>query len=267
MPKPPTTEDPSFLRAEYQVAIDIIKLLTDIRFRCLVFVTAITAVASALVSSTADAGMKPAVGILGLLATLGIAIYELRNSQLYELAMDRAKALEQALDAPRTRKLRQEAADPGGIFSERLAYIPAAEKDETSQDTMRFWFFGVQHDRGLALVYSSAMGAWLYLALYGLISLDAPAGAWWGISLGSIRLIAGAFAIFTFTTSYMQFMAHDTMRRKTPRLRVGKSPVHDTPFLWCWVRPHKKCWPNPPQAGVKSGSAHEAGEGSVAPKT
>ena len=37
-------EDPVALRVEYQVAVDIIKLLSDIRFRCLTFVTAVTAV-------------------------------------------------------------------------------------------------------------------------------------------------------------------------------------------------------------------------------
>lgn len=241
-PKPASpAEDASFLRAEYQVAVEIIKLLTDIRFRCLVFVTAITAASSALVSSQANAEIKPALGILGLLATLGIAIYELRNSQLYEVAMARAKALERALHAPRTGTLERKEADEGGIFAERPGYIPAGV-DESSPHFMRFWFVGVQHDRGLGLIYSSAIGAWFYLALSGLLSMDAPVWAAWTLSVGGIRAIAGAGASLAIAISYFQFIAHDRRRRKIPRLRSQVQEFNDNtkgPFLWCCVRPRE----------------------------
>src|SRR5262245_45561319 len=99
-PKSVSSEDDSIaLRAEYQVAVDMIKLLTDIRFRCIVFVTAVitAAVTLANVGSPGDPGARAAVGVLGFIATLGITIYELRNSQLYEAAMHRAKTLETRL--------------------------------------------------------------------------------------------------------------------------------------------------------------------------
>ena len=101
---PPANEDvdPVALRAEYQVAVELIKLLSDIRFRCLVFVTAITATANALLSIQADPGTRAPLGVLGLLATLGIVIYELRNSQLYEATMHRAKTLEARLQMKRS---------------------------------------------------------------------------------------------------------------------------------------------------------------------
>jgi hypothetical protein len=73
-PSPP--DDPVALRAEYQVAVDIIRLLTDIRFRCIVFVTAVitAAVTLANVGTPGDPGARAAVGVLGFIATLGITI-------------------------------------------------------------------------------------------------------------------------------------------------------------------------------------------------
>ena len=53
----PESVDVATLRAEYQVAVDFIKVLTDIRFRCLAFVTATAAVANALLPGTGWPGL------------------------------------------------------------------------------------------------------------------------------------------------------------------------------------------------------------------
>ena len=93
----PESVDVATLRAEYQVAVDFIKVLTDIRFRCLAFVTATAAVANALLPGTGRPGLRIALGSLGFFTTVGIVVYELRNSQLYEAAIHRAKVLEKRL--------------------------------------------------------------------------------------------------------------------------------------------------------------------------
>lgn len=114
-----TGYDQIALRADYQSTVDVIKLLSDIRFRCLAFVTAITAVANAVLPATVLPGTKFALGAVGFLTTFGIAIYELRNSQLYEAAIHRAKKLETHLKVLRASAKSAHA----GLFNERPLYI------------------------------------------------------------------------------------------------------------------------------------------------
>lgn len=146
-PLEPGEDDPVALRAEYQVAVELIKLLSDIRFRCLVFVTAITAIANALLPVQGDAGMKPALGVLGLLATLGITIYELRNSQLYETTVHRAKNLEARLQM----KGSSVGVGTAGLFGERPSYV-YKHSGSHLEPLMPFWFVPVKHDHGLAFI-------------------------------------------------------------------------------------------------------------------
>ena len=223
-PKPPPApaEDPVALRAEYQIAVDIIKLLSDIRFRCLAFVTALATVANALLPATGDPGTRLALGMLGLLATLGITIYELRNSQLYEVAIHRAKTLESRLE------MRRSSANDGdgGLFNERPDYIhevhhEAAEGTEPSPPRMRFWLVSVKHDHGLALIYGAALGAWVYLVAYGLLALPAPAGLWPAVSVSFVRLMSGLIGIGAGVLAIQQFRTHDKNRLKKPRPGKG----------------------------------------------
>ena len=104
---------------DYKVTVDVIKLYLDIRFRCLVFVTSITAIATALLPSTVESERRIALGLMGFWATLGIAVYELRNSQLYEAATHRAKELEKLLRLDST----TEDATKRGLFGERPKYV------------------------------------------------------------------------------------------------------------------------------------------------
>jgi hypothetical protein len=55
------------------------------------------------------------VGLLGLVASLGILLYELRNTQVYDYATRRAKHAEAALGLPSIHG----GSGPGGLFSER----------------------------------------------------------------------------------------------------------------------------------------------------
>jgi hypothetical protein len=212
------------LRADYQVAVDMIKVLSDIRFRCLVFVTSITALANALAPSQADALRGP-LGLLGLLATLGIAVYDLRNSQLYGAAMHRAKFLERELQCMPSGALQ----GPAGLFTERPDYINRNAQAPTDiqpaePPLMRFWLVQVKHDRGLALIYGAALGAWAFLAFYGLAGwcgqflVAAGCLPWTAPVLHSIRqLSALAVGILVTVASIRMLIDHDGERWPGPR--------------------------------------------------
>ncbi len=85
------------------------------------------------------------LGTVGLVATLGILVYELRNTQLYDAAVARAGVLEGALGL-----------EGGGLFGAR-----------PREGFRLFGAFEISHDRGLGLVYAAALGAWTYLLVWG----------------------------------------------------------------------------------------------------
>jgi hypothetical protein len=146
--EPHSTPD---LIKDYEQTTQVIRLLTDTRFKLLAIVPVVTGFAVTLMTGAgADRGAQLAVGLLGALVTLGILLYDLRNSQLYDAAIHRAKRLEELLDFPVASNGRVS----GGLYSER----PSASEH-------LLLIFRIKHDRGLALVYSASLAAWCYLIL------------------------------------------------------------------------------------------------------
>jgi hypothetical protein len=139
------TEDEK-TRLDYDTTVRVILGLADVRFRLLALVPTIAAAAIAIVSkSGATPAELMALGTVGLVATLGILIYELRNTQLYDAAVVRAGLLEGALGL-----------EGGGLFGGR-----------PKGGFRLLGGFEISHDRGLGLVYAAALGGWTYLAAWG----------------------------------------------------------------------------------------------------
>lgn len=166
------------LRLDYQQTTDFLRTLTDVRFKLLALVPTLSGAAVALVGHPSSAVELLALGLLGLAATLGILLYELRNSQLYDYATRRAQQIEVALGLPSL----SSDAHPGGLFSER----PPTSLRLLGVAT-------VNRDRGLALVYSAALAGWTYLLAWGALRAahvgDArPIGAAIGLAVGLILL-------------------------------------------------------------------------------
>ena len=120
------------LRLDYERTTRLLRSLTDIRFRLLAFVPTFAGASVGFFGRTRPAGELLAVGVLGLVATLGVYLYELRNSELYVAAATRAREIERQLHIP-----------------DGLA---------------------VEHESGLlALVYGAALAGWSYLVSWGLL--------------------------------------------------------------------------------------------------
>jgi hypothetical protein len=85
------------LREDYGRTLDVFKMLVDIRFRLLALVPAVSGVAVGLLGKADPQGAGVAVAVLGLIATAGIIVYEIRNSQLHDAAVHRLKFLEALL--------------------------------------------------------------------------------------------------------------------------------------------------------------------------
>jgi hypothetical protein len=141
---------------EYGATTDLLRSLTDVRFKLLAFVPTIAGTAVALLGRHARPAELLAVGALGLAATLGVVLYELHNTELYEYALGRAEAVERELGIR--------------LLSGRPSHA---------------------RERPLALVYAAVLGAWSYLVAWGAL---AAAGAGHAQQLGGAAAALAAVA-------------------------------------------------------------------------
>src|SRR5580765_5823178 len=84
-------------RFDYEQTTQYMRTLLDIRFKLLAFVPTIAGATVGLVSVNATAGELVALGLLGLVATLGILLHELRNAHLHDHLVRHAEDLEHKL--------------------------------------------------------------------------------------------------------------------------------------------------------------------------
>jgi hypothetical protein len=156
------------LRLDYEQTTELMRTLTDIRFKLLAFVPTIAGAAVGLMGSGQSAGELLSVGFLGLAATFGVLLYELRNSELYDSIIERAVELEQTLGL--------------GLLTQR------AQKRATL-----FGVVSARHERGVGLVYGAALAGWTYLFVWGALrALDVAGAQKVGAVVG---LLAGAAVV------------------------------------------------------------------------
>src|SRR5438105_5356801 len=72
------------LRLDYDQTMQQLRTVTDVRFKLLAFVPTIAGAAVGLVGHPRSAAELIGIGLLGFVATLGVFLYELRNSQVLD---------------------------------------------------------------------------------------------------------------------------------------------------------------------------------------
>jgi hypothetical protein len=165
------TAAPDLVRLDYQQTTDLLRTLSDVRFKLLALVPTLSGTAIAVLGHPSSAAELLGVGLLGLSATLGILLYELRNTQVYDYAMRRAEHAEAALGLPSIHG----GAGPGGLFSER-----------PSRALRLFGVAPIDRDRGLVLVYSAALAGWAYLVAWGALH---------ALDVGSARTVGAVIGV------------------------------------------------------------------------
>jgi hypothetical protein len=144
------------LRLDYEQTVGVIKMLTDVRFKLLALVPTVSAI-GVVVADKRTRADAIGIALIGLIATTGILIYDLRNSQLYGAAIHRAKEIEKRLRLRRSNP--GDSTVLGGLFAERSWRLRLAG--------VAIW-----HDRALAFVYAAAITGWTYVlaaAVYPII--------------------------------------------------------------------------------------------------
>jgi hypothetical protein len=173
------------LRLDYDQTTDLVRSLTDVRFKLLAIVPTISGAAVAFLSRGRPAGELLAVGLLGLAATLGVVLYEVRNTQLYDYAIRRAKELEARLGAVSI----YDASGPGGLFTER-----------PGRDIRVFGLALAGHERGLAIVYGAALAGWGYLVAWGALR---------ALDVGSAQKIGGIVGVVIGVLALLELLRID----------------------------------------------------------
>jgi len=141
----PTSTD--FRVALYGRICEAWRALVDIRFKLLALVPTVSILA---ISKLFDYSYQPSfprvakfvIAFVGLLATGGLLIYDLRNSELHDDLISRARRIEEELHVDT------------GLFRGRL--------------TPANWL--IKHDRATALIYGASLAGWLTAILI----------IWWG---------------------------------------------------------------------------------------
>jgi hypothetical protein len=140
------------LRLDYDETTDLMRTLTDVRFKLLAFIPTTAGAAVAVLGHSGTAAELLAAGALGLTATVGVLLYERRNTQLYDYALRRAQELEAHLGLVSISR----AGATGGLYTERPARIARPSGIRAAD-----------RDGGLALVYGAALAGWSYLVAWG----------------------------------------------------------------------------------------------------
>jgi hypothetical protein len=126
------------LLKEYSEVCNNFRLLTDIRFKLLGFLPIATAATAAIKGDSINfTGFT--LSLFGLAATLGLAIYNERNDQLYDELSGRAQVIERSVGLP-----------DGNFANRPRAWL-----------SIGFGKIRVNHETGIRTIYAAAVALWL----------------------------------------------------------------------------------------------------------
>ena len=154
------------LRLDYEQTTAQISALTDVRFKLLAIVPTIALAAVGIAGAHPSTGGLVAVGLLGLGATAGILLYELRNMETLAAALYRARYVARLLEL----HVFPGRVEPSGVIK------PSERHNRLSGGV------AVGQDLALGLVYGVALGGWTYLLVWGVLH---------GLHVSGARAIGG----------------------------------------------------------------------------
>ena len=181
------------LELEYTQINNNFRSLAEVRFKLLALVPILGGAAVFVLARVGlEAGKAPVssnpellvvflVSLFGFLTTLGLTLYDQRNSELYNALIHRAKWLETQFGVPGAKGGLKEVSS-GGQFNER-------------PKKSRHLIFQAGHDFALALIYGPLLGVWLFPILYSVLRLVGTTNEW--AQLAAVGVAAIAAVAFT----------------------------------------------------------------------
>jgi len=159
------------LRLEYDSGSELLRGLTETRFRLLALVPTLSGAVVALLSGSRSDVELLAIGLLGLCASFGVLLYELRNGEIHGAVARRVAELERTL-----------------LVNGPLVEVPQARL---------LGFVPISRTAGVALVYGAALGGWGYLVAWGALRAAGVTGGArpGGLAIGAAFGLVVAFEI------------------------------------------------------------------------
>jgi len=143
-----TEDDKSKL--DYERTTQYFFHLADVRFKLLALLPIVSGTALAIVPAHLEPAETLALGMLGLVVSTGLLLYDQRNSQIYNSLIGRLNLIEESLRLPAMRENKQ----VGGAFLDR----PGGDRRR-----MLLGVLPANHGLGLDLIYSASIAAWLFV--------------------------------------------------------------------------------------------------------
>lgn len=169
------------LRLDYDQTTELIRALMDVRFKLLALVPTVAGAAVGFLGSHRSPAELLALGLMGLLATIGILLYDLRNTQILTAMLRHAQALERLLGVHAARETNV----PDGVLSQF-----------TAEHGRLFGKVTVGQERAVGLVYGAALGGWSYLVAWGALrALDFSGAREVGGLIGACSAVAVMFEV------------------------------------------------------------------------
>jgi hypothetical protein len=185
------------LRLDYEQTAGQIGALTDVRFKLLGFVPTIATAAVVILGGHPTTGALVSVGLLGLVATVGILIYELRNIEALDAALDQSDDLRRLL----------------GLRVGRPSGAVGAGRRRL------FGSVPIGQDEAVGLVYGAALGGWSYLLAWGTLR---------GLDVSGARTIGGVIGAFCAVAVVVEVgRISDESKRATEGVAAAAPPRAD----------------------------------------
>jgi len=190
---------------DYQETLAGFRDLADTRFKLLTLLPSVSGIAIGLITFDLEQfktapGPRLMVGLLGLAVTLGLTLYSQRNSQVYNALVARGRALEAQLGLLR-----------GGQLSHR-----------PPRSLLLFGVFQIWHDRALALIYGSVLGAWLFPVVCG--ALWMVGASRWGLPV-TVPTLAGGLALLGAVGFILELHRLDRAAARVPKVVEAMVPA------------------------------------------
>jgi hypothetical protein len=164
------------IRFDYEMTMETIRMLADIRFRLLALVPFVSGATIAFLS--VDPGKAPphvilAGSVAGFLITVGVLIYNQRNTQYIHVTRERGRKLEELLNL--------------------------AVKGHFLAPEHRYRLFNrlpLGADVGLTIIYSTVLAAWLFLITHSALDLIVRGPVVWiTVPIAIVALVGFGFGI------------------------------------------------------------------------
>lgn len=156
------------------------RMLTDVRFKLLGLVPSVSAVllVSLLSKDDFSKGLSPIsrimVAVFGLIVTIGLYLYDLRNSELYDDLISRSRRIEAELGIDTGQFLGRRKSKPMQIvkFTPKIPVLKLKDRTEDEKKLFQRLKLGsrgitfIQHSTATNLIYWTTMLAYLIVILF-----------------------------------------------------------------------------------------------------